>query len=83
MEEMPTVPANDWPPSLIEVTASLVAIMGVMAIIWSATVDQSASASTALTGVVGASSGYLFSKGMQGRSPSNGNGNGSTSSQNP
>lgn len=82
MEEMPSVQGNDWPPSLIEVTASLVAIMGVMAIIWSATVDQSASASTALTGVVGASSGYLFSKGMQGRSP-NGNGNGSSSSQTP
>ena len=81
MEEMPTVPTNDWPPSLIEVTASLVAIMGVMAIIWSATVDQSASASTALTGVVGASSGYLFSKGMQGRPPNNGNG--SSSSQTP
>ena len=82
MEEMP--PSNEWPPSLIELTASLVAIMGVAAIIWSATVDQSASASTALTGVVGASSGYLFSKGMQGKSSSsNGNGNGSSNPPTP
>ena len=60
-------------PSIIEIVASLIAVMAVGAIIWSATWDQSAAAQTALTGLVGASASFFLTpKG------SNGNGNGTS-----
>lgn len=62
-------------PSIIEIVASLIALMAVGAIIWSATVDGSAAAQTALTGLVGASASFFLTpKGGNG----NGNGNGTT-----
>ena len=47
-------------PSIIEIVASLIALMAVGAIIWSATWDQSAAAQTALTGLVGASASFFL-----------------------
>ena len=59
-------------PSIIELVASVIALMAVGAIIWSATVDGSAAAQTALTGLVGAAASFFLTpKGT------NGNGNGS------
>lgn len=58
-------------PSIIELVASLIALMAVGAIIWSATVDGSAAAATALTGLVGASASFFLT-------PKGTNGNGAT-----
>jgi hypothetical protein len=58
-------------PSIIEIVASLIALMAVGAIIWSATVDGSAAAQTALTGLVGASASFFLT-------PKGTNGNGTT-----
>ena len=74
MEEMN--PHEDWPPSLSEVTANLVAVLGVCAIIYSAVADQNPQAAGALTGVVVASSGFLFKSAQKPPSTSNGNGKG-------
>lgn len=46
--------------TLTEIVASLLAIMSVGAIIWLAVADQSASAQTALTGLVGAASSFFL-----------------------
>ena len=61
-------------PSIIELVASLIALMAVGAIIWSATVDGSAAAQTALTGLVGASASFFLT-------PKGTNGNGNTTSK--
>ena len=60
-------------PSIIELVASIIALMAVGAIIWSATVDGSAAAQTALTGLVGAAASFFLTP----KSP-NGNGNGTS-----
>jgi len=46
--------------TLTEVVASVLAILSVGAIIWLAVVDGSASAQTALTGLVGAASSFFL-----------------------
>ena len=46
--------------SLTEVVASLLAVMSVGAIIWLAVYENSASAQTALTGLVGAASSFFL-----------------------
>ena len=60
-------------PSLIEIVASIIAIMAIGAIIWSATADGSAAAQTALTGLVGASASFFLTpKGTNGNGNSTG-----------
>ena len=46
--------------TITEIVASLLAVMSVGAIIWLAVADQSASAQTALTGLVGAASSFFL-----------------------
>ena len=46
--------------TITEIVASLLAVMAVGAIIWLAVADQSASAQTALTGLVGAASSFFL-----------------------
>ncbi len=46
--------------TVTEIVASVLAIMAVGAIIWLAVYDQSASAQTALTGLVGAASSFFL-----------------------
>lgn len=61
-------------PSLPEVVASVLAAASVAATIWLAIVDADASAKTALTGLVGASSAFFLTKQLK----MNGNGNGAS-----
>ena len=46
--------------TITEIVASILAVMAVGAIIWLAVADQSASAQTALTGLVGAASSFFL-----------------------
>lgn len=46
--------------TITEIVASILAVMSVGAIIWLAVADQSASAQTALTGLVGAASSFFL-----------------------
>ena len=46
--------------TLTEIVAAILAVMAVSAIIWLAVVDGSASAQTALTGLVGAASSFFL-----------------------
>ena len=46
--------------TLTEIVASILAVLAVSAIIWLAVVDGSASAQTALTGLVGAASSFFL-----------------------
>ena len=56
--------------TITEIVASILAVMAVGAIIWLAVADQSASAQTALTGLVGgASSFFLTPKLTNGKKP--------------
>ena len=48
--------------TLTEIVASILAVMAVGAIIWLAVVDGSASAQTALTGLVGAASSFFMTR---------------------
>ena len=50
--------------TVTEIVASVLAIMAVGAIIWLAVYDQSASAQTALTGLVGAASSFFLTPKM-------------------
>lgn len=56
--------------TLTEIVASVLAILSVGAIIWLAVVEGSASAQTALTGLVGAASSYFLTpKLVNGKKP--------------
>lgn len=56
--------------TLTEIVASILAVLAVSAIIWLAVVDGSASAQTALTGLVGAASSFFLTpKLANGRKP--------------
>ena len=48
--------------TLTEIVASILAVLAVSAIIWLAVVDGSASAQTALTGLVGAASSFFMTR---------------------
>ena len=57
--------------TITEIVASILAVMAVGAIIWLAVVDGSASAQTALTGLVGAASSFFLTpKLTNGKKPS-------------
>lgn len=70
------MPHDNWPPTLREATGSVIAIMAVGAICWSALWDGSQASQTALVGACGAVTGWLF-RGSSMTNP-NGNGNGAT-----
>ena len=53
-------PHDGWPPSLVEVTASIVALIAIGSIAWAALVEGSPAAETALVGASGAVTGWLF-----------------------
>ena len=69
------MPHDSWPPTLREATGSVIAIMAVGAICWSALYDGSEASATALVGACGAVTGWLF-RGSGGSTSGNGNGNG-------
>lgn len=68
------MPHDSWPPTLREATGSVIAVMAVGAICWSALYDGSEASATALVGACGAVTGWLFRG--SGGSGGNGNGNG-------
>lgn len=75
-------PRDEWPPSPIVATASIIAVVAIVATVWNVLWHTDAGAQNTLTGVVAAATAWAFSRNSQ-RPPGNGttngaNGNGGT-----
>lgn len=79
---MPTLTASPWPTSWRDLVAGVLGAVVVVAIVWSAIVDQSAASGTALVGALGAVTGWAFRGAGSGSGSASGNGNGNGTAPN-